>query len=215
MVRKQSGWHEAGVDNPPGLPPAVIDRRRAEAPDQPEHEEKMPPMIGIHDHAFDGLANEHRISGDEIVLPWGRYRHREQAEHQRNRYQRQIRGAAEPAVHQETLHVDVVLLHAEDAIEFERSQSVRVLEYGAQRLLLQPKAAAGPDVVGLDGLGAFHEHVVDGADRHQRCNQHDRENCRQQADDDNARAHARIRRDHKDCQNADRRRDGEMSPGAA
>jgi hypothetical protein len=67
-----------------GLPAADIDRGRAEAANQVEHQKKVASVIGVADQSLERLTDEHRKGDDPIILPRRGSRHGEQSEHQRD-----------------------------------------------------------------------------------------------------------------------------------
>ena len=81
----------------------------------------MAPVVGVDDEAFDGFADERGIGSDQISLPWRRHQRRAEADRKRHHHQREIGCAADPAIDQERLHINVVLLRAIDAEKLERT----------------------------------------------------------------------------------------------
>ena len=90
-----------------------------------------------------------------------------------------------------------------------------MFENCGQREFLQREAAAGPDVVRLNRLGADQEHVVDERNGHQRG--HDQRDGKggDQAEHDDARAHSRIRRGQVEYRDRDDRRQTKVKPCSA
>jgi hypothetical protein len=104
----------------------------------------MPPMVGIDDEAFDGFTEERRVGGDQIRLSGRRHEAGAKARAQRHAHQREIGGAADPAIHQKGLHVDVMLLRAVEAEELERAQAVRVSRMTPSASPCSQKRPPGP-----------------------------------------------------------------------
>jgi hypothetical protein len=75
-----------------------------------------------------------------------------------------------------------------------RAHAVRMIEDDVEREPLFPEPAAGPDVVGLDRLGALQEQVAHRIDRHHRGYQQRRSDRGDRGEQQNACAHARIGR---------------------
>ena len=134
---------------------AIIERRRRQAPDHAEQKKEMPPVIGVDHEAFEHLADEGGEGADQIRLPRRAHEDGAQGRPERGDQQREIGHAAGPAIDQEGLQIDVVLLQAVHAGEFERAHAVREIEQGAERQFLQAEAAAAADVVGLNELRAL------------------------------------------------------------
>src|SRR6185312_11224275 len=106
----------------------------------------MPPVVGVDDEAFDGFTDECRIGGDQISLPWRRHEASAEARAERHCHQSGVSSAADPAINQKGLHVDVMLLRAVLAEKLEWTQAVRTFENDAEREPLLPEPAARPDI---------------------------------------------------------------------
>ena len=160
-------------------------------------------MVGVDDEAFEGFADERRVGGDQIGLPGRGDQRGAQPDHQRHHHQREIGHAADPAIDQKALHIDVVLLSAELAEELERPQAVRMIENDAEREFLFPEPSAGPDVIGLDHLGALQKQIVHGRNQQQRDDK--QHHCHQggDAEQQDLPAHARLGRCDEQQQHGD------------
>jgi hypothetical protein len=82
-------------------------------------------VIGVDHYAFANRADERRKCGDRADLPRRCDDGAAQADNHRDQQHQNVGGAAEPAINQESLQIDVVLLQAEFARELEGAHAVR------------------------------------------------------------------------------------------